>query len=52
MKTLPPTGLIIEENPAIATAIRDYPRCGGVHFWTAYSSHNGRYTGIIASATD
>ena len=30
MKTLPPTGLIIEENPAIAAAIRDYHRCGGV----------------------
>ena len=52
MKTLPPNGLIIEENPAIAAAIRDYHRCGGAHFWTAYSSHNGRYTGIIASATD
>ena len=30
MKNLPPTGLIIEENPAIAAAIRDYQRCGGV----------------------
>jgi two component system regulatory protein len=39
------------ENPAIAAAIRDYQRCGGVHFWTVYSPHNGRYTGIIASAT-
>jgi len=52
MKTLPPNGLIIEENPAIAAAIRDYQRCGGAHFWTVYSPHNGRYTGIIASATD
>ena len=52
MKTLPPTGLIIEENPAIAAAIRDYHRCGGAHFWTVYSPHNGRYTGIIGSATD
>ena len=51
MKTLPPTGLIIEENPAIAAAIRDYQRCGGAHFWTVYSPHNSRYTGIIASAT-
>ena len=52
MKTLPPTGLIIEENPAIAAAIRDYHHCGGAHFWTVYSPHNSRYTGIIASATD
>jgi len=52
MKTLPPTGLIIEENPAIAAAIRDYHHCGGVHFWTVYSPHNSRYTGIIGSATD
>ena len=52
MKTLPPNGLIIEENPAIAAAIHDYHRCGGAHFWTVYSPHNGRYTGIIASATD
>ena len=51
MKTLPPTGLIIEENPAIAAAIRDYQRCGGAHFWTVYSPLNGRYTGIISSAT-
>ena len=50
MKTLPPNGLIIEQNPAIAAAIRDYQRCGGAHFWTVYSPHNGRYTGIIASA--
>ena len=52
MKTLPPNGLIIEENPAIAAAIHDYHRCGGAHFWTVYSPHNSRYTGIIASATD
>ncbi|WP_298047211.1 hypothetical protein [uncultured Cardiobacterium sp.] len=52
MKTLPPTGLIIEENPAIAAAIRDYQRYGGAHFWTVYSPHNGCYTGIIGSATD
>ena len=52
MKTLPPNGLIIEKNPAIAAAIHDYHRCGGAHFWTVYSPHNSRYTGIIASATD
>ena len=40
------------DNPAIAAAIRDYHRCGGAHFWTVYSPYNGRYTGIIASATD
>ena len=51
MKTLPPTGLIIEENPAIAAAIRDYQRCGGATSGPC-TARNGRYTGIIASATD
>ena len=31
---------------------RRYGKRGGAHFWTVYSPHNGRYTGIIASATD